>query len=153
MIFWPRRSGPCKRRGPVYTLECIYMVYIHTHTQGTPSGCTCGEIPGVTQVVIEGNTAAVTSYLRWRKHGKKKAGQELTYWLLWFTLNIISYSHSCGSQVKAQPSSGHIFHASSCVRRDYPSEVMMEIIYYCTINKSGRMSRKLASGKYLYITK
>ena len=28
------------------------------------------------------------------------------------------------SQVKAQPSSGHIFHARSCVRRDYPSGVM-----------------------------
>ena len=30
--------------------------------------------------------------------------------------------------------------------KDYPSEVM-EIVYYCT--KSGRMSRKLVSGKYL----
>ena len=56
------------------------------------------------------------------------------------------YSYSCGSQVKAQPSSGHIFHARSCVRRNYPSEVM-EIVSYCT--KNGRMSRKVVSGKYL----
>ena len=58
------------------------------------------------------------------------------------------YSYSCGSQVKAQPSSGHIFQPRSCVRSDYPSEAM-EIVSYCT--KSGRMSRKLVSGKYLFI--
>ena len=54
----------------------------------------------------------------------------------------------CGSQVKSQLWSGHIFHARSCVRRDYPSEVM-EIVSYC--NKGGRTSRKLVSGKYLSI--
>ena len=57
--------------------------------------------------------------------------------LLWTLL--LSWS-SCGSQVKAQPSCGHIFHTRSCVRRDYPSEAM-EIVSYCT--KSGRVSRKL----------
>ena len=46
--------------------------------------------------------------------------------------------------------SGHISHARSCVRRDYPSEVM-KIVSYCT--KSGRMSWKLVSGRYLSITK
>ena len=46
--------------------------------------------------------------------------------------------------MKAQPSSGHIFHARSCVRRDYPSEAM-GIVSYCT--KSGRMSRKLGIGE------
>ena len=98
----------------------------------------------------------------------KKQQDRSSCWLLFlFTLNIIPYSYSnpaeyyyilwtllysytCGSQVKAQPSSGHKFHARSCVRRDYPSEVM-EIVSYCT--KSGRMSRKLVSGKYVSITK
>ena len=42
--------------------------------------------------------------------------------------------------MKAQPSSGLIFNARSCLRRDYPSEAM-EIVSYCT--KSGRVSRKL----------
>ena len=51
---------------------------------------------------------------------------------------------SCGSQVKAQPSSGHIFYARSCVRREYPSEAV-EIVSFCT--KSGRMSRKLGIGE------
>ena len=46
----------------------------------------------------------------------------------------IMYSYSCGSMVKAQPSSGHIFHARSWVRRDYPSEVM-EIASYCNVRK------------------
>ena len=46
--------------------------------------------------------------------------------------------------------SDNIFHARSCVRRDYPSEVM-EIASYCT--NSGRMSRKLVSGNHLSITK
>ena len=50
------------------------------------------------------------------------------------------YSYSCGSQVKAQTSSGHIFHVRSCVRRHYPSEAV-KIVSYCT--KRGRMSRKL----------
>ena len=46
--------------------------------------------------------------------------------------------------MKAQPSSGHIFHARSCVRRDCPSEAM-EIVSYCT--KRGRMSGKLGIGE------
>ena len=46
--------------------------------------------------------------------------------------------------MKAQPSSGHIFYARSCVRRAYPSDAM-EIVSYCT--KSGHMSRKLGIGK------
>ena len=62
----------------------------------------------------------------------------------------ISYSHSCGSEVKAQPSTGHILYARSYVRRDYPSEAM-EIVSYCT--KSGRMSREFVSGKYLSVAK
>ena len=33
--------------------------------------------------------------------------------------------------MKVQPSRGHIFHARSCVRRDYLPEVM-EIASYCT---------------------
>ena len=60
------------------------------------------------------------------------------------------YSYSCESPVKAQPSSGHVFHARSCVRRDYPSEVMKTVL---CCPKSGRMSRKLVSGKYLSIYK
>ena len=52
--------------------------------------------------------------------------------------------------MKAQPSSGHIFEATPCVRRDYLSEVI-EIVSCCV--KSGRMSRKLVSGKHLSITK
>ena len=73
--------------------------------------------------------------------------------VLLFTLNIVVLVlYSCGSQVKDPPSSGHTFHARSCVRRDYPSWVM-EILSYRTINKSGRMSRRLLSGKYLSITK
>ena len=71
-------------------------------------------------------------------------------YVLLFTMTLLYSFNSCGSQVKAQPSSGHIFHARSCVRRDYPSEVM-DIVSYCT--KNGRMSRKLASGKNLSITK
>ena len=46
------------------------------------------EIPGVTQVDEkghEGNTAVVTAYLGWRKHGKKTALQE-------FLLTTFSYS-------------------------------------------------------------
>ena len=46
--------------------------------------------------------------------------------------------------MKAQPSSGPIFHASSCVEREYPSEAM-EIASYCT--RSGRMSRNLGVGQ------
>ena len=61
------------------------------------------------------------------------------HYFLWTLL----YSYSCGSQVNAQPSSGHIIHARSCVRGDYPSEVV-EMVSYCT--KSSRMSRKLVSG-------
>ena len=41
------------------------------------------------------------------------------------------YSYGCGSQTKANASSGHIFHARPCVRRDHPSEVM-EMVYCCT---------------------
>ena len=47
----------------------------------------------------------------------RKSCRVLQYNLLWTLL----YSYSCGSQVKAQSPSGHIFHARSCVRRDYPS--------------------------------
>ena len=84
---------------------------------------------------------------------KERAGQEFLLTIIY----IISYSYSnpaecyqvsfslillnsysCGSQVKAQRSSGHIFQSRSCVRRDYPSEVM-DIVSYCT--KSGRMSQ------------
>ena len=54
------------------------------------------------------------------------------------------YSYTCGSQVKAQPSSGHIFPARSCVRIDCPSEAI-EVVSYCTQN--GRMSRKLGIGE------
>ena len=75
---------------------------------------------------------------------KGTAGQEF----LLTVIRTLLYPSSCESQVKAQPSSGHIFHARSCVRRDYPSEVM-EIVSYCA--KSGRMSRTLVTGKYLSI--
>ena len=45
--------------------------YIHI-IHGSPSGCVGREIPGVTQVDEkghEGNTAVVTAYVCWRKHG------------------------------------------------------------------------------------
>ena len=55
----------------------------HTFTfvQGSPSGCVCREIPGVTQVDEkghEGNTAVVIAYtpeqyLCWRKHGQSNS--------------------------------------------------------------------------------
>ena len=40
-------------------------------TQGSPSGCVRREIPGLTQVEKghEGNTAVVTAYTCWMKHG------------------------------------------------------------------------------------
>ena len=68
----------------------------------------------------------------------------------YYLLGILLHSYSCGSQVKAQPSSGHnILDARSCVRRDYPSEV---IDMYLIVLKVVRR-RKLVSGKYLFITK
>ena len=42
------------------------------YIQGFPSGCVRREIPGVTQVDEkghEGNTAVVTAYTYWSKHG------------------------------------------------------------------------------------
>ena len=47
--------------------------HIYIYTQGTPSGCVRGELPGMTQVDEkghEGNTAVVTAYIIcWRQHG------------------------------------------------------------------------------------
>ena len=63
--------------------------------QGSPSGCVWREIPGMTQVDEkgrEGNTAIVTAYLCWRKHGQRQQDRS-SCWLLLFTLNIISYSY------------------------------------------------------------
>ena len=81
---------------------------------------------------------------------KKQQGRS-SCWLLLFTLNIISYSYSNPAEhdvllftlnliilvqlwVAGEGSTRrHIFHARSCVRRDYRSEVM-EIVSYCTKN-------------------
>ena len=113
----------------------------------------------------EGNTPVVTVHLGWRKHGQRNSRTGLPadpyYYLVWTLYHIPAeyyiyyehyyyYSYSCESPVKAQPSSGHVFHARSCVRRDYPSEVMKTVL---CCPKSGRMSRKLVSGKYLSIYK
>ena len=49
-----------------------------------------------------------------------------------------------GSQVKAQPSSGSIFHARSCVRKDSPSD-SMEIMSDCT--KRGHTLARWRRGK------
>ena len=46
--------------------------HIYIFVQGSPSGCVRSEIPAVTQVEEkgrEGNTAVVTAYICWRKHG------------------------------------------------------------------------------------
>ena len=69
--------------------------------------------------------------------------QQFCWALQYNLLRTLLYSYSCGSQVKAQPSSGHIFHARTCVRRGHPSEAM-EIVSYWT--KSGHMFRKLGVG-------
>ena len=81
----------------------------------------------------EDNTAVVTAHLFWSKHGQRnsRTGVSADYNNIFRTL---LYSYSCGSQVTAQPSSGHILHARSCVRRDYPSEVT-EVVSYCTTSK------------------
>ena len=55
---------------------------------------------------------------------KGTAGQEF----LLTVIRTLLYPSSCESQVKAQPSSGHIFHARSCVRRDNPSDVIRDCI-------------------------
>ena len=47
-----------------------------------------------------------------------------------YLLRILLNGYSSGSQVKVAPSSGHIFHARSCVRRDYPSEVTEIVSFY-----------------------
>ena len=80
----------------------------------------------------EGNTAVVTAYLCGRKHGqgKSRLGVPADYYNILFTLNFISYSYSNhaeyyyllstllysysgGSQVKVQPSSGHVVISST----------------------------------------
>ena len=46
--------------------------HLYVVIQGSPSGCVRREIPGLTQVDEkghEGNTAVVTAYICWRKHG------------------------------------------------------------------------------------
>ena len=52
------------------------------------------------------------------------------------------YSYSCGSQVKAQPSSGH---NPRKIVREKRLSAAIDIVSYCT--KSGRMSRKLRIGE------
>ena len=51
----------------VFHKHSLYIVI-----RGSPSGCVRRKIPGVTQVHEkghEGNTAVVTAYVCWRKHG------------------------------------------------------------------------------------
>ena len=89
--------------------------------------------------------------LRWRKLWQKQQDMSscwlfYRYYLLWtlYILDIIFihqscwvrsyyyipwllYSYSCESQVKDEPSRGHIFHPRPCVRRDNSSEVVERV--------------------------
>ena len=50
---------------------------------------------------------------------------------------MLLYWYTYGSQVKAEPSSGHGFHARSCVKRDYPSEIREIVSYYTHASQVG----------------
>ena len=65
------RKDPRTEEKKMPKCQYIYIV-IQYSVQGSPSGCVRREIPGVTQVDEkghEGNTAVVTAYICWRKHG------------------------------------------------------------------------------------
>ena len=56
--------------------RCALKTHLCKVIQGSPSGCVWREIPGVTQVDgkgHEGDTAVVTAYLFWRKHGQRNS--------------------------------------------------------------------------------
>ena len=67
----PWREKPKSRNADLSYIRISYL-YVYICIQGSPSGCVRREIPGVTQVDEkrhEGNTAVVTAYICWRKHG------------------------------------------------------------------------------------
>ena len=60
----------------IFFFSCVFSFQRRTYIQDSPSGCVRREIPGVTQVDEkghDGNTALVTAYLCWRKHGQRNS--------------------------------------------------------------------------------
>ena len=95
--------------------------------------------PGVSQVdekVHECNTAVLTA--NYVGGNIWKTQQDTIFCWLFFTLKIRYDNHSAvgRSWKQAQPWSGHIFHVRSCVRGDYPSEVLHIVVLKVVTGKS-----------------
>ena len=94
---------------------CTIKTFIHSNTRFPSGMCVTWNPPGVTQVDEkghEGNTAVVTAYLCWRKHGQRNSragGVPADYYYSLWTLLLNKKT----SAVRSRISSNLIF--ASCV--------------------------------------